>query len=381
MADIYQRLARFLDRLPAGFPPSPSGAELKLLRKLFTPEEADLFMHLSLINESARVVAFRARLPLAQVTAMLEKMAEKGLISCNAAPGREALYSVNQYVVGFYEEQVDRLDLELAQLTEEYGPVYFNDGPWTRVPQLRTIPIKESIPVEHAVMPYERAEDIVHKHTLFAVRNCICRQERQLIGQGCDKPLEVCLSFGIGAEQSVRAGRGRMISKDEALAIFKQADQAGLVLQPSNSQDPIFVCACCGCCCGVLRSIKKFERPADLVSNPFIARHDDSLCSACEACIERCQMEAISMLDGAIVFDDRRCIGCGLCVSTCPSGAMSLVRKPEPPSIPKDTVSTYLQMAQAREKLGALRLGGMLVRSKVDLVLEKMVHRRDTEKR
>jgi Na+-translocating ferredoxin:NAD+ oxidoreductase subunit B len=369
MPDIYQRMAKYLDRLPAGFPPAPDGTELKLLRKLFTPQEAGLFMHLSLLGESARVVAFRARLPLAQVTSMLDEMAAKGLVSSNVQPGQKTLYSVNQYVVGFYEEQVNHLDRELVELTEEYGPVYFEDGPWTRVPQMRTIPIRESIPVEHAVMPYERAEDIVRAHTRFAVRNCICRQERQLMGQGCDKPVEVCLSFDNGAEQSVLAGRGRMISMDEALDIFKQADRAGLVLQPSNSKDPVFICACCGCCCGVLRGIKRFDKPADLVVNPFIARHDPALCSTCEACIERCQMEALTLVDGVISFKAERCIGCGLCVSTCPSGAMSLVRKAEPPSIPKNTVSTYLQMAQARNKLGLLRMAAMLVRSKVDRVL------------
>jgi Fe-S-cluster-containing hydrogenase component 2 len=369
MADVYQRLAKFLDRLPAGFPPSPGGVELKILRKLFTPEEAGLFMHLSLLDESARVVAFRARLPLAQVSSLLEKMEAKGLIAGNHQAGRPAEYSVNQYVVGFYEEQVDRLDRELVELTEEYGPLFFKEGPWRKVPQIRTIPIKESIPVEHAVMPYERAEEIARPHTRFAVRNCICRQERQLIGQGCGKPLEVCLSFDNGAEQSVRTGRARMISLDEALDIFKQADQAGLVLQPSNSQDPIFICACCGCCCGVLRNIKQFDKPADLVSNPFIARHDAGLCSNCEACLERCQMQAITLVDGTISLNQDRCIGCGLCVSTCPSGAMSLTRKAAPPSIPKDTVSNYVQMAQARDKLGLLRMAGMLARSKVDRLL------------
>ena len=372
MVDVYQRLAKFLDRLPAGFPSSPGGAELKILRKLFTPAEAALFMHLNLLDENAGVVAFRTRLPLAQVTCMLEKMAEKGLIASNSAPGRPVEYSVNQYVVGFMEDQVDHLDRELVDLIEEYTPVFFRESPWSKVPQIRTIPIRESIPVEHAVLPYERAEDIVHAHTRFAVRNCVCRQERDLLGQGCGKPLDVCLSFDNGADQAVRAGRARSISMEEALDIFKRADQAGLVLQPSNSQDPIFICACCGCCCGVLRNIKQFDRPADLVVNPFIARHAADLCTTCEVCLERCQMEALTLVDGSISLDLKRCIGCGLCVSTCPTGALSLVRKAQPPSIPKDTTSNYLQMAQAKDKLGLLRLAAMLVRSKIDRVLAKV---------
>jgi Fe-S-cluster-containing hydrogenase component 2 len=122
----------------------------------------------------------------------------------------------------------------------------------------------------------------------------------------------------------------------------------------------------------VLRNIKQFDNPADLVSNPFIAHYDANLCSTCEACLERCQMEALTLVEGAVSLNLKRCIGCGLCVSTCPSGAMSLVRKSEPPSIPKDTVSNYLQMAQARDKLGLLRMAGMLVRSKIDRVLARV---------
>jgi Fe-S-cluster-containing hydrogenase component 2 len=122
----------------------------------------------------------------------------------------------------------------------------------------------------------------------------------------------------------------------------------------------------------VLRGIKQFDKPADLVSNLFIAQHDAGLCSACEACIERCQMEAITLVDWAVSLNLERCIGCGLCVSTCPSGALSLVLKAEPPSIPKDTDSNYLQMAQARDKLGMLRMAGMVVRSKVDRLLARL---------
>jgi Fe-S-cluster-containing hydrogenase component 2 len=83
-------------------------------------------------------------------------------------------------------------------------------------------------------------------------------------------------------------------------------------------------------------------------------------------------MEAITLVDGTILLNLDRCIGCRLCVSTCPSGAMSLGRKVAPPAIPKDTVSTYLQMAQARDRLSIVRMASMLVRSKVDRLLAQL---------
>jgi len=377
LTDIYERLAKFLDRLPAGYPPAESGVELRILRKLFTPEEAELFMHLNLIAEDPDVLAYRAGQPPEKVAHRLDEMERKGLISGEHRAGQPARFSVNQFVVGFMEEQVDHLDRELVDLVDEYLPIFFKQGPWTKVPQIRTIPIGVSIPLQTDVMPYERAEEIIGRHTSFAVRNCICRQAYQITGRGCRKPLETCLSFDEGASHTVYTGRGRTISKDEALGILKLAEQAGLVLQPSNSKDPIFICACCGCCCGVLRNLKLQEKPANLIANPFIARHDPDLCSACGACTERCQMDAITIGQTAAQLNAERCIGCGLCVSTCPSGALSLVRKPEPPAIPKDTVSNYLQLGQARDKLSTAKLAGLLVKSKIDRLMAPREHSND----
>ena len=334
--------------------------------------EAALFVHLSLLNESPRVIAYRAQRPLEEVTALLEEMERKGLVSgSNCKPGKPAEFAANQFVVGFMEEQVNHMDRELAEMLEAYLPEFFKRGPWFKLPQLRTIPVGESIPIQTDVMPYERAEEIVRAHTDFAVRNCVCRQERQALGKGCDKPLEICLSFDSGARYTVQTGRGRFISKDEALALLKQADQAGLVLQPANSQDPVFICACCGCCCGVLRSLKLQPKPASLVANPFIASLDPAACASCGACTERCQMGAITLGALSAELNLERCIGCGLCVSTCPTGALSLVRKPasEQPAIPKNTLSTYLQLGQARENGGAGKLVEMMLKSKLDRLI------------
>lgn len=370
MTDIYVRLAKYLNKLPAGYPPTQSGVELRILQKLFTPELAELFLHLHLVAESPNVVAYRAHQPLETVACKLDEMERKGLISGEHRPGRTTRYSVNQFVVGFMEEQVDHMDQELVELVDEYLPIFFKQGPWTRVPQIRTIPIGVSIPIQTDVMPYERAEEILYAHNNFAVRNCICRQGHQIKGDDCGKPLETCLSFDEGAKHTVLMGRGRLISKEEALGILKLAEQVGLVLQPSNSKDPIFICACCGCCCGVLSNLKLHEKPADLVANPFIAQYQPELCSGCGVCSERCQMEAIRLSNsGSAEFNADRCIGCGLCVSTCPSGALSLVRKPEQPTIPRDTVSNYLQLGQARDVLSTARLAGTVVKSTIDRLI------------
>ena len=122
----------------------------------------------------------------------------------------------------------------------------------------------------------------------------------------------------------------RFITQEEALEILERSEEAGLVPEPDNSQRPLAICNCCGDCCGVLTNIKRHPRPAELVVSNYYAEVDEDLCCACETCLDRCQMEAISMgEEGVAVVNLDRCIGCGLCVTTCDTGAMSLKSKPE----------------------------------------------------
>lgn len=234
--DIYERLAQHLDDLPAGFPRTESGVEIRILRRLFTPEDAKFAVHLTMIPEESRVIARRAKIPVEEATRRLEKMFEKGLIFGLHRKDKPPLYMAEQFVVGFWEAQVNKLDRELIQDFEEYLPFYTEQSIEARVPQLRTIPVGRSVGTKTEVMPYERAEELVRTHKTFAVANCICRQEMRIMGKGCDKPEESCLSFGTAARIMVRTGRGRPISMDEALEILRRAEEVGLVLQPSNAQ-------------------------------------------------------------------------------------------------------------------------------------------------
>lgn len=372
--DCYEALARHLDDLPGGFARTPTGVELRILRRLFTPEEAELCCHLALIAEEPAVIARRAGLPVAEATRMLENLARRRLIYDEVTPGQPTRYMALQFVVGFWEGQVDQLDADLARDFEEYLPFHADSIPWEKTPQLRTIPIKESIPLENVILAYEDVEQIVNSHQKFAVANCICRQEMRLLGQDDGKPLETCLAFDGGADYYLRSGRGRLISKEETLAILAQARKAGLVLQPGNDRTSGNICMCCGCCCGVLRGLKHHPQPASQVTSPFSARLQADLCKGCGKCVKICPMDALQMNDKKAVFDANRCIGCGLCVAACPSGALSLQRKPQHQQrrVPGSIVELYLSMAWARGKMGPLSLARMAARSAVDRVAVRL---------
>ena len=366
--EIYKKLARQLDRLPAGYPSTESGVELRILRQRFTEEDAELALHLTLIPEEARVIAYKAGIPKEEASSRLEEMDEKGLIFGKLSESGSIQYRIQQFIVGFWEGQVNKLSRELIMDFEEYLGTFVDIDIWQKMPQLRTIPVGESIRVKTDVLPYESAEKLVRAQTILAVNNCICRQERRIIGNGCNKPEESCLSFGQAAERSIRQERGREITQDEAIEILHQAEKAGLVIQTGNARKILFICTCCGCCCGVLRSLKHDPKPASRVSSPFVISLNEHTCKGCGICLKRCQMDAISLENGKAILDLERCIGCGLCVSTCPTDSYGLQRKPraDQPYVPKTLLETYVRLGQVSGRMPMGSLISMKVRSVVD---------------
>ena len=348
--DVYRKLARHLDRLPGGFPPTESGVELRILRRLFSPEEAELAVHLTLAPEEPPVIAQRGKIPSDQAAERLEELARKGLVFRLGSESRPAKYMAAQFVVGIWEYHVNDLDPELIRDVNEYFPALFAQKGWREVPPLRTIPVGRSITPELQVLPYEKAEEIVRSQEKCLVAPCICRREGAMVGESCGKPEEMCLIFGAAVDYYRRNGLGRMINREEALEILMKAEEIGLVLQPSNSRKAANICCCCGCCCQILKGVKRYPRPADLVSSPFVVSLDTATCAGCGTCVERCQMEALRLEEDTAALDPGRCIGCGLCVSSCPTESLTLVRKPSPEQreVPRNPIEALLKMSKAR---------------------------------
>ena len=369
--DIYQRLAQHLDNLPGGFPSTESGVELRILKRLFTPEDAELAPYLTLIPEESRVIARRAGISCEDAERRLANMVEKGLIFCVYPDDGSRRYQAVQFVVGLWEFQVYKLDPEFVKDMDEYWPTIFDLEVWKKTPQLRTIPVNISIDFQPEVMSYEQAEELVRIYDKIVVIPCICRREQKMIGKGCDKPEETCLLFGKLADYWLRQDLARQINRQETLDILKQADESGLVLQPSNSREAAFICCCCGCCCGVLRNIKRHPKPASIVSTPFVVTMNSATCTGCGICIDRCQTDALRLEADKAVLNADRCIGCGLCVSTCPADSLALMRKPESEQaeVPRNFNHTLIKLGKKRGKISNTGMVKMLVKSKVDRLL------------
>jgi Pyruvate/2-oxoacid:ferredoxin oxidoreductase delta subunit len=363
--DVYRKLQQHLDRMPVGFPATESGVEIRILKHLFTPEEAGIALDLSALPEPVAVVyrRLKSKMSLADCTSALEKMAGKGLIHRMPIRG-VAHYCKMVFAIGFFERQVNQLTPEFYQDAHDYMHGAFGKAFHTKkTTQLRTVPVHRSIAVEHNVATYDNIREYVKRSDgPFAKMNCICRQGSDLHRENCKQTnlRENCLMMGMAAEAMVGHGAAKLITRQEMLQLLDDADKEGLVLQPENTKTPLFVCCCCGCCCGVLGSAKRFPRPADYFSASYVAVVDAADCSSCWMCRERCQMEAVRDLDGKSQVDEARCIGCALCVTTCPSGALKLKPKPAPKAPPDNTQALYIQLL--RERYGPLGMASLAAR-------------------
>ncbi len=200
------------------------------------------------------------------------------------------------------------------------------------------------------IMPYEEEESIIKKQSKIVVAPCICRKEQNMVGHGCDRPLETCLMLGASAVFYEQNGIGRSISQEETLEILNKGIETGLVLQPSNSQKPFIICMCCGCCCLVLKNLNRLNEPAKVACTNYYVTVSADDCTGCGNCEDICQMGAITVENESAIVSLARFIECGLCVKRCEFSARTLVEKEESQKkvIPANTVEQYMNMAQER---------------------------------
>lgn len=367
----YADLRRHLDRQPIGFPATGSGAELRILKHIFTPREAEIATCLSYRPEPLETLYARARRLVESpqaLEAILGGLERKGGVETRTQGGR-TLYCNAPLVVGMFEFQVDRLtagfirDFDAYTSQRNFGIEFLS----TKLPQMRTIPISRSIQPQHHVSTYDEVAVLLRQaEDPFAIFECICRKKKALSGEPCrvTRRKDTCFATGSLAEAALRNGIGRQISRDESLSILEKNQREGLVLQPSNSEKAEFICSCCGCCCGMLGMQKGLPKPVDFWASNFYAVVAADACNGCGACERRCQVGAarVSAPDGKARIDLNRCIGCGVCVPACPGKALALHKKPQEVRPPRTRDELHaIIMAHKKGRLGKLAITGKIL--------------------
>jgi len=339
-----------------------------LLRELFSLQEADLAARMPPGVNPVEVISQAVDRPEAEIVPLLESMADKGLVF-HQKRGDRAHYKLMPVLPGFFEFQfmkggtTDR-DKRLARLFKDYFDRAWSmtEGADPRIlkgltPFSRVIPVEKEVPEFSEIQTHEKVSEYIRNAEFISVSTCYCRHHGELLGEPCDRPKENCMAFGPNAQYAAERGYGRLVSAEEALRILDESEEAGLVHMSSNTSKYIdFICNCCPCHCGILQSFLRMDMPALGAASAFRLKIDEETCMGCEACVERCPMDALRMEEDTARVDLKRCIGCGICNSACPEEALSMERIQDADAPPWDrkalTTAVLESIRKASEALG-----------------------------
>ncbi|MBD3229365.1 MAG: 4Fe-4S dicluster domain-containing protein [Candidatus Lokiarchaeota archaeon] len=308
---------------------------------------------------TARQISKKSGIEKSEVKKILLQLFERGTIIKIAnqygliplAPGVLELYYLKR---GDPPKKQKKIAIKLREFMDTILPPMFLDvGTPLLRPKLplnaeeKLIEINEKIDSKSQVLPYELAGEMIKRNDIFVALPCQCRLIAELAGEPCKRSSHElgCIAAGLVAQQLISMGIGRKITEKEAIEILNEAEKRGLIHNGTNSMGPesfMLICNCCPDCCALLTPTKKFGVPGVEKSN-FIPNIDFDLCVKCEACIEKCPMDAIyhrwpmeaDDSDEKIIINYSKCIGCGVCSKNCPKNAIKMKKMENQSTIPE----------------------------------------------
>lgn len=329
MTTVYRRLQELLDTLPNGFPKTEDGLEIEILKKIYEEDEAEIILELRINWETPEQIAERTGRDFETLKVKLDEMLDKGQLG-GVRIGGFKLFRLMPFIIGVYEYQSKRMDKEFVEMASKYlDTVGIPSMSVTEPAMMRVIPVEKEIPSGGVVEPYQSITHYIDNAQAWAVGECICKKEKHMQGEGCEHPLEVCISVAPVANFFDEYFWGRPITKQDAFDIIEKCEEAGLVHATNNFKDgPFIICNCCSCCCGVMKGLNKFGNEGAMAQSEYYAVIDEDACLSCGVCDERCHVNAINEADDVFSINSK-CIGCGLCISTCPADAVKLLKRDE----------------------------------------------------
>jgi formate hydrogenlyase subunit 6/NADH:ubiquinone oxidoreductase subunit I len=327
---VYRDAARKLSS-PLMIGPPICDELMAFVQHLFTEEEAGVVRHLrQFVGRSAAQVARAEHRPVEQVEPILRSLALRKRAITASGKGEKTRYKLMPIMPGIFEmvligEQPETMSpwhRRFAELFEAlYETGYMLDYGSSNAGIIRYLPVGKVIEAHPMALPSDRMEIILDRYKVFAVGQCQCRMTMQVMGKGCGKPVGNCSIMGDWAAAGIERGWARQVSKQEMLAIKREAEDHGMVNWMMNVDSPKgqASCSCCGCCCHAMRGISEFSAPALSAPPHFLPRFDLARCTSCGLCARKCPMAAITVDTRTKThqWQAARCIGCGLCVLAC----------------------------------------------------------------
>lgn len=242
---------------------------------------------------------------------LLEELSVMGIVEYNwENPQHEKQYLVPMFVPGSAE--FTNMNSKLLQEHPEMGK-FFEE--MSRIPLekvtpmvppggagigMHVIPVEKAIEMENTSIPIEHISHWLDKYDgKYAASPCSCRNSRKTFDEGCaDDPEGWCIAVGDMADYVVETEKGgRYITREEALEIFKQAEDNGFVHQITNIDGENKIFAICNCnvnVCYALRTSQLFNTP-NLSRSAYVARVEKENCVACGKCVEFCPAGAVKL--------------------------------------------------------------------------------------
>ena len=282
------------------------------LAGVLTDEEALLALKLGVrkpktLSEIVKISGLEEK----KCEALLEEMSRKGLLEYNwENAAHEKQYVLTMYVPGCAE--FFNMNAKILESNPEMGTFFEH---MSRLPLEKITPFVPEggagigmhvIPVEKAIEMENESVDLEHisywlskYEGKYAASPCSCRRSRLTHDEGCaDDPEGWCVAVGDMADYVVETQKdGRYISKEEALDIFRQAEENGFVHQITNidGKDKIFaICNCNVNVCYALRTSQLFNTP-NMSRSAYIAKVEKQNCVACGKCVEACPAGAVKL--------------------------------------------------------------------------------------
>lgn len=226
------------------------------------------------------------------------------------------------------------------------------------------IPVNQDVlPDGEEILPLDDWQKIIDRNEVIAVSTCQCRLRRVLqddVTEGCNHPMDTCMSFGEEAQYYIENGLGRQIDKDEARSILQRSVDEGMVIQSAYSKASEVICSCHGDCCDILAGYVALgaEGCEGINVMPQVSHYnlvvDTETCIKCGTCVDRCPLYAITMTDDGPVVD-AKCVRCGQCAIVCPTASRKLTVKEDVPELPNDMLEDYNLKASYRFVNGLVR--------------------------
>ena len=203
MPSVYRKLQQKLDQLPIGFPATASGVEIRILKHLFTPEQAQIAVSMSFIPEPATVIHKRLKKKypvIDELETILDQMAAQGSIARSITREGVKIFSITMLAIGMFEFQVEHLTKAFYEDFKQYIDEKFRDALLNpKFTQLRPVPTAGSITPDLNIMPYDDIRGVLTRHRgPFLVVDCICKEGQDLLGHPCKvtQDRQICLLFG-----------------------------------------------------------------------------------------------------------------------------------------------------------------------------------------